>query len=68
MKKSLLKTLYQCSNNGDVDVDHFLSICPDTQELRNVLLELSAANYIVVAYASGEIYDISITDTGLSHL
>lgn len=63
MNKNLLNSLIGASDKHIVNLDVFLKTHPDTAELRNELKELSDSGFISVVYASGNIYEISISDS-----
>lgn len=63
MNENLLKSLVETSDKQIVNLDAFLKTHPDTVELRNELKTLSDSGFISVVYASGDIYEISISDS-----
>ncbi|WP_461810867.1 hypothetical protein [Faecalimonas sp.] len=65
---ALLKFLYQCSSENIVDMQKFLSLYPDTQELRSELKVLDNLGYIRVMYASGKIYEICFLENGIDYV
>lgn len=62
---TLLKSLYQCSSENTIDIEKFLSLHSDTQELRTELKVLEDCGYIRVVYGSGKIYEISFLEKGI---
>ncbi len=63
MNNDLLKSLLETSDKHIVDLNVFLKTHPDTVDLRNELKALSDSGLISVVYASGQIYEISISDS-----
>ncbi len=65
---NLLKHLYQCCSEDTVNIEKFLSIYPDNQELKTELKALEDFGYIRVVYASGKIYEIYFLDKGIDYV